>query len=86
MFEEPGLKKTNVKIGIITKLVLYNIIADPAETKDLSGTEIKTREKLKKVLFQWKNECEKIRSRFQSDKIEIDDTTKEELRALGYIE
>jgi arylsulfatase A-like enzyme len=68
------------------KTVLYNIVADPAETNDLSGTEIKIREKLKKVLFQWFNECEEIRSRCQSDKIEIDGTTKEELRALGYIE
>ncbi len=68
------------------KTALFNIVADPAETNDLSGTEIKIREKLKKVLFQWKTECEEIQSRFQLDKIEIDDTTKEELRSLGYIE
>ncbi len=68
------------------KTVLYNMAADPAETNDLSGTEVKTREKLKKVLLQWKTECEEIQSRFQLDKIEIDDTTKEELRSLGYIE
>jgi arylsulfatase A-like enzyme len=68
------------------KTVLYNIAADPAETIDLSGTEIKTSEKLKKELLQWKTECEEIRSRYQSDKIEIDETTKEELRSLGYME
>jgi arylsulfatase len=68
------------------KTVLYNIVADPAETNDLSGTEVKIREKLKKELFQWKIECEEIQSRFQSDKIELDETTKEELRSLGYIE
>ena len=68
------------------KLVLYNIVDDPAETMDLSGTEIKTREKLKRVLFQWKKECEKVRSKSQSDEIELDDTVKEELKSLGYIE
>jgi len=68
------------------KTVLYNIVADPGETKDLSVTEVKTKEKLKKVLTQWKTECEEIQSKFKSDKIEIDDTTKEELKSLGYIE
>ena len=68
---------------------LYNLQLDPAELINVIETETKVREKFDKYLLSWDEECIKLRkskvSANRVKKLKIDEKTKAELKALGYI-
>lgn len=67
---------------------LYDIEEDPGETRNLADAHPKVVERLKKKLFEWMSMDVKEKAQ-RADGMQptaIDEATRENLRALGYIQ
>lgn len=64
---------------------LYDLVRDPQETSDLSETRSADRARLGKRLEQWLARADRWVEWTMSERVELDEKTVEDLKAIGYL-
>jgi len=64
---------------------LYNLAADPLETKNLVDIDVEVTRRMHKLLEAKIASCRKLGEKIETEESELDEATRKKLRSLGYI-